>query len=192
MTLFKKLLAATAFTAVTAAIVTDVTAITQDVEVLANFREAIIVNSTVDLDFSDVDLDATPGAGDVLTVGTDGAYAAAVGFAGAGTPVAGNINFDSGTGLNIDVTCNATATLTDGGANSIQAVAAGWDFNATSTAATYANACDGAADTVVSTGTDDINIGAQLDGSTITGTLAGAFSSASAGGTALTFDIVYN
>ena len=176
---------------------TEAIAVTTDVDAQANFIEALQATTAQDINFGDVGFVAAsaPTAGDAMNLGTDGNVAGAGNLsAEGGTVTAGQVTV-SGSGAAIDVTCNATALLQEIGGETITMNNIQWDLNGTSAFGSAGFTCSGAAETNVAvTGTDTLNIGGTLDGSTYSGAnyVAGVHSTTIGSGTAITFDITYN
>ena len=194
MIMMKKLLAGAAITAI--AVTTHTSwAATGDVEATANFVQSIVVTPTVTMDFGDVGYTAAaPAAGDQIDLGADAAVTAGGNLSAiGGTPAAGEITVVAAA-ANIDVSCNATATLAASTGETVTVNNIEYGYN-TTPAFGAGSACDGSAATIAHTGgTDTISVGARLDGSTYSAGayVAGAHNTTNASGVPITFTVVYN
>lgn len=178
--------------------VTMATAASTNVDATALFRAAISLTPTA-MDFSNVDYSAAPAvAGDNVQLGTDSSAAYnGVFSAGTGaTPAAGTVAVTTGSaGLAVDVSCDATATMGDGGGNTIGVTSIEVIDADNATAYGGGNACAGIGVTAMSytlgSGTDTFNFGGQIDGSTVGGVFSGGAYSTATGGDDIQVDVVY-
>lgn len=169
-----------------------------NMDATANFRTAITLTPT-NMDFSDIDVTAAPGAGDTYAMGTNNAIIAAGVFStsGGASPAAGTVVVNTGdVGATVEVRCDASATMADAGGATIGV--AGIEVTDSAATAAYGagNACNGvggaAATTLVLDGTDSFSFGGQIDGSTQAGVWAGgAYSTGNAGGDDIQVDVIY-
>lgn len=169
-----------------------------NIDALANFVAAVTLGNEVDMDFSSVAFSAAPTiAGDNVQLGTDDsiAYNGVFSVGIAAVPVAGEVEITAGSvGATVDVECDATATLGDGGGNTIDVTSI--ETTMTPGAFGTGTACAGIGVTAISHvlaggGADVIYFGGQIDGSTVGGVFgAGAYSSAT-GGNDIQVDVNY-
>lgn len=171
-------------------------AATTTIEATANFLNAITLANEVDMDFATVEFAAAPAGGDTASLGTDASITYAGNFSGAGTGTAGEVEITTGTvGQTVEIFCDATATLTNGAGADIDVLG----IEATFTPGAYGtgSACNGVAGAAATTrvlaggGADVILFGGELDGATATAFVAGAYSTASAGGDNIQVDVFY-
>ena len=174
-----------------------VSAATTNLHATANFRAAITLTPTA-MNFSAVDFSAAPGAGDTISLGSNGSIAyAGVFSAGTGAaPSAGNVNVTTGSsGLVVEVRCNATGTLANAAGtsliplNSVQ-VAATTGVAFGSAAACAGSGAAAAATTLTLDGTDDFKFGARIAGPA-TGTFGGAYSTSNTNGVPVVVNVTY-
>jgi hypothetical protein len=192
--MMKKLLTGTAVVAI-AITSSHSWAATGDVEATADFIQGIVVTPTVTMDFGDVGFTAAaPGAGDQIDLGADAAVAAGGNLSlEGGTPVAGELTIVA-SASNIDLSCNATATLANAGGDTVTVNSIDFGYNATPAFGAGAD-CDGVVDIIAHTGgTDTVSVGGRLDGSTYSAGayVGGVHNTTNAGGVPITFTIVYN
>jgi len=190
-----------AILAVSAAIIPSaVTAATTSIEATATFLAAITLGNEVDMDFGNVEYSAAPAGGDTASLGTDGNLAFAGNFSGAATGTVGSVDVTGGNdGSTLEVSCDTTATLSDGAGSTINVVSLEVVSETTGAQAFGAgSACAGvgtASTTMVldiGGGTaDQFLFGGQLDGATAAGFAGGAHSTASAGGDSIDIEVVY-
>ena len=162
-------------------------AATTSVDVTANFRTAITLAATT-MDFGDVEFAGTA-AGASADMDVDGSITYGGDFSGAPTGTVGAVDVTSAdAGADVDLYCDATATLADGSGNSIQLntieVADAEDLLTVGT-------CDGLsgsggtvqASINIGTGANDTFVfGGTLDGGVTGGTFGtGAYSTATGG-----------
>ncbi len=189
----KKILALTAVAMVLPA---AVHAASTTIDATADFRAAITLGNEVDMQFGTIETSGVP-TGSTATIGTDGSLSFAGNWTGAATGTAGSVDITAGSaGQTVEVRCDATGTLSDGTdtVDLINVEIIDVD-NAGATGA--GNACVGSGGASVMTyvlgsGTDTLALGGQLDGGTATdAAIAGSYSTANAGGTAVTVDVIY-
>lgn len=168
------------------------------IESVATFSDGVQVGNEADIDFSNIEYAAAPGVGDTVSIGTNGNIAYAGTFSGFGTGTAGNVDVTVGTdGLTIEVFCDQSATLTDGGGGSIDLT--GIEAAAENATGAYGagGACNGVAGAaatslVLTLGVlDSFKFGGQLDGTTAAGFGGGSYSTGFAGGDDLQVDVFY-
>lgn len=172
-----------------------VNAASTTIDATARFLQTITLNNEVAMDFGTIEFSAAPGGADTVTMDTAGGLAYAGVFSGPATGTAGSVDIATGTaGETLDIYCSDTAVLAETGGATIQLnnirVA---DFD---NAAGGGSACAGGAvvamSYVMGAGTNTLRLGGRLDGGVITGTWTdGTYSTATAGGTAITVDVVY-
>jgi len=174
------------------------TAKAADVDVDASIitKAAISLTKNADMDFGDVEFDATHGG--TIELGTDGTVdvSGATGItAGAAATAAGDVSVSGDGASVIEISCDTGGTLTDGGANSLTLSAVEFTTGAGGAPGT-GTACAGLGTTP---GTVDLSVTASptiLMGGTIdvTGDAIAAsatYDTASAGGDPVTLRVVY-
>lgn len=175
-------------------------AATTNIDAVAVFLDAITLGNEVDMDFDTVEFSAAPAGGDTASLGTDGAIVYAGNFSGGGTGVAGSVDVTGGTdGQTLEVFCDTTATMTDGGGASIDVVSIETVAEGSEGAFGTGNACNGVLGAAATTmvldiggGTADrFSFGGQVDGATAAAFVAGSYSTASAGGDDIQIDVFY-
>lgn len=197
MKLMTKILAAASLVAAGAAVTSEVHAASTDVDAQANLIQALTATTNNNVDFGDVGFTAAaPGAGDQIDLGSDGSVTAGGNLSTeGGTPAAGQVGL-SGSGAAVDVTCSATATLEEVGGDSITMNSIEWELNGTAVFGSAGHTCTGGAETNIAvTGTDLLNIGGRLDGSTYSNAsnyTTGVHSTTVGSGSPINFTITYN
>lgn len=168
------------------------------IESVAVFTDGVLVGNEADIDFQSIEFSAIPGAGDTVSIGTDGNIVYAGNFNGFGVGTPGNVDVTVGTnGLTVEVFCDTTATLTDGAGASIDLI--GIEAAAENAAAGYGagSACNGVAGAAATTLVlnlgvlDSFKFGGQLDGATAAGFVSGSYSTGFAGGDDVQIDVFY-
>lgn len=176
------------------------TAQSTNVDTTANFTAGVTLGNEQNFDFGTVGFSGTPGVGDTVSLGTDGSQSFGGNFSGSSTGTPGRVDVTAGNnGQVVEVFCDQSATLTDaGGASSIDAVNIKVaPENATGTYAAAGQPCNGTAGAAANSFTlnlgtlDTFIFGAQLDGSTTTGTLGGTYSTLNPGGDDVQVDVFY-
>lgn len=171
-----------------------------NVDTTANFTAGVTLGNEQNFDFGTIGFSGTPGVGDTVSLGTDGSQSFAGNFSGAATGTPGRVDVTAGNnGQVVEVFCDQSATLTDaGGTSSIDAVNIKVaPENATGTYAAAGQPCNGTAGAAANSFTlglgtlDTFIFGAQLDGSTTTGTLGGDYSTLNPGGDDVQVDVFY-
>lgn len=171
-----------------------------NVDTTANFTAGVTLGNEQNFDFGTIGFSGTPGAGDTVSLGTDGTQTFGGNFSGAATGTPGRVDVTAGNnGQVVEVFCDQSATLTDaGGASSIDAVNIKVaPENATGSYAGAGQPCNGTAGAAANSFTlnlgtlDTFVFGAQLDGSTTTGTLGGDYSTLNPGGDDVQVDVFY-
>lgn len=179
--------------------VTVVHATTTNMDATATFLTAITLTPTT-MDFGGISY-TTAVAGDTASLGTDSTIGyAGTWAAGGGTPAAGTVQVTAGTdGQTVEVSCDTTAQMGDGGGNTIDVVSlevvsetAGPGAFGTGIACAGIGTPSTTMVLDVSGGTADMfYFGGQIDGSTASvGFAGGAFSTAT-GGNDIQVDVVY-
>ena len=176
--------------------VSVVSAATTTIDATATFRQAISLTPVADMAFGQIEFASAPAGGDTAALNTDGTMAYAGNFTGAATGTPGNVQINTGTdGEMVEVSCDATATMTDGSGASIQVTGIGIETE-DNTGGTTGTACAG-------TGTpsltfnldlgnvDNLILGGTLDGSTAVSFTGGSYSTANAGGDDIEVQVVY-
>lgn len=182
-----------------AAVPAAVYAASTNIDATANFRGAITLANEVDMDFGDIDYTGAPAAGDTVAIGTDGNLTQGGNFSAGATGTAGSVDITAGAdGLTVEIFCDASATMAEAAGGTIDVVNIEVATEGNEGAAGTANACAGmgsAATTMVldiGGGTaDQIKLGGTIDGSTASSFVAGAYSTATAGGDDIQIDITY-
>lgn len=198
--MFKKKVLMLAAVGVVALPVT-VNAVTTNIDVTAQFRQAIALNAT-DMDFTNSGADyisfSTPLAGtDTVQLGTDGSIAYNGSFSGPATGVPGTVEVTAGTnGETIEIFCDSTATMGDGSGEEISLNVKVAEEGATGTYAAAGSVCNGiagaAATSLVLSATDDtFFFGGEIDGSTASAGFAGGTYSTATGGDNIEIDVQY-
>ena len=158
-----------------------------DVDVDVFLRQAIVVDNVSDLQFGTLEYDPSDAGGSIL-LGTDGVVDVATsGYVSAGTPMAGGLDITATAGEKIHVSCTATATLalsTD--PNQTMSISdVNYKFNGSS------RFCNSGLHDLDSTGTDSINIGAELSVPSGATAQEGNYSTSNNGGTPISFTVTY-
>ena len=168
------------------------------IDALAYFSDGVTVGNEVDMDFSSITFTALPGGGDTVSIGTDGSLGFAGVFSGAVSGTAGSVDVVAGTnGQVVEIFCDQTATMTDGGIASIDVVsieAAAENATGGFGAGSACNGVLGAAATsfILNLGVlDTFKLGGQIDGSTAANFAGGSYSTANAGGDDIQIDVFY-
>ncbi|MDD9899919.1 MAG: hypothetical protein OXT65_02960, partial [Alphaproteobacteria bacterium] len=92
-----------------------------DIDWYAAFTSAVSLTAIADMDYDTIDIAAAVGSGDLADLGTDGTISYAGNFSGPGTGSAGGVSAGNvEDGVTLEVYCDMTATLTNGGSASIQ------------------------------------------------------------------------
>lgn len=173
-------------------------ALTTSLDALASFLTVLVLTPSA-MQFGTVSYSAAPTvAGDHVRLGTNSsATYGGVFTAGGGITAAGDVLIAGTYGSVIDVSCEATATMTNGTGASIDIT----DIEVARESATAAFgggvACGGIGSNVLSwtltlTTDDNLKVGGQINGSTAVAWAGGSFSTANAGGSDIQIDIVYN
>ena len=190
----KKFLALASVAAV--ALPVTVWAATTTIEATANFQTAITLGNEVNMDFSNVEFSAAPAGGDTASLGTDGAIAYAGNFGGAGTGTPGEVEITAGdVGATVEIFCDVGAIMAEAGGGTIDVVSVGVSMAPAAFGAL--SACNGTGGAAATThvlaggGADVILLGGQIDGGTAVGFVAGAYSTATAGGDDIQVDVFY-
>lgn len=188
----KTLLKYTAITAITLASMTSgAMAADIDVEASIDTQQAISLTNNADMVFGTVEYDAVHSGDIVLATGGTASLSGATGLVLSGTPNAGDVDIVGDGASVVEVSCETGATLTDGGANTLTidvvtvAINGGGDVT-----------CNGLGTSV---GTVDLSVTANptvLMGATIDTTTDGidvsaSYSTANAGGDAVTLRVIY-
>lgn len=167
------------------------------VESTATFRAAVSLQTNNALEFSIVDY-ASPtvtGADTVVLNPQTGAATYNGQFsAGTGAAVApGEVEILTSSADPASVYCSTSATLTDGGGNTIGVTGVNF-YNGTSVVACAGTGTGAGSFTLTAGGGDLIQIGGTLDGATASGgTIVPAnYSTANAGGSAIQVDVIYD
>lgn len=158
---------------------------TIEVDAFSVFNTAATLTAGADMDFGTVDVTSGAlGASDYVTLGTNGALTDNGKFSVSGSGTAGSVTIGGVVnGESIDITCDNSATLTDGSGNSIQVTGINWAAeDGTNTLCYSTMISDGTYFAYASGSNDQVFFGGKLDGSTASGTLSGSFSTANAGG----------
>jgi hypothetical protein len=178
-------------------------ATTTNMDATAYFRAAIVLTNTA-MDFSKIDYSAAPSAGaDNVTLGTDGVagYNGVFAVGDHAAPAAGTVTITSGTaGENIEVRCDATATLSNVantssiGITNIEVTDDATDAGGLPTGT--GSACLGVGGAAAITTTLAVNdvfrFGGKINGGVLGGAwAAGAYSTGNAGGDDIVVDITY-
>lgn len=156
----KLLLTATVSAAlVTGAFITQAKAVDNaDVEASVETRTAISVVKTADIDFGRLDVEIATQAATLILDPTSGAIAgASATVVPSGTPLAGRVTITADGASNVDIICNASATLINGNADTltmsdvrVEAISGG----------TYVSTiCTGAAQGITAVTDDEIVLG---------------------------------
>lgn len=168
------------------------------IDAVAIFTDGVLVGNEADIDFSNIEFSVAPGAGDTVSIGTNGNIVYAGNFGGLGTGTAGNVDVTFGTnGLTVEVFCDTTATLTNGAGASIDLVGIETAAENATGGPGAGNPCNGvagaaAASLVLNTGVlDSFKFGGQLDGATAAGFVSGNYSTGMAGGDDIQIDVFY-
>ena len=168
------------------------------IESTATFSDGVQIGNEADIDFNNVEFAAAPGIGDTVSLGTNGAIAYAGTFGGIGTGTPGNVDVTVAVnGLTVEVFCDQTAILSNGGGASIDVI--GIEAAAENATGAYSTggACNGVAGAaatslVLTLGVlDSFKFGGQLDGTTAAGFVGGSYSTGFAGGNDLQVDVFY-
>ncbi|BBB13929.1 DUF4402 domain-containing protein [Sphingopyxis sp. FD7] len=172
--------------------------ITVTVDFSSNFIRPLTLTPLADLDFADIEVGGTVGAGDQASIGTNGSITYAGDFAGSGSGTAGAVRLSGGVnGTTYEIYCDATAQLRNLAGtsfitmNSIQ-VAPETSRGAFGTGALCNGITGAAATTFVfqNTTRDDLYFGGRLDGATANGTISGLFSTSHPSGNSLDILVV--
>lgn len=189
----KKITAAVAVVALAAGVTY---AADQTVDVTATFRQAISLTKNFDMDFSSVsaiDYAGTPAGTDLVQMGTDGNITyGGTAFSGPSTGQPGDVDISGDGASAVDISCSTGATMAETGGATVTVDQIQLSMNTGDTFGSADYTCAGVGTTPHSytlTGTDTILLGGRLVGNaTITN---GAYSTATAGGTAATVRVVY-
>lgn len=189
----KKITAAVAVVALAAGVTY---AADQTVDVTATFRQAISLTKNFDMDFSSVsaiDYAGIPAGTDLVQMGTDGNITyGGTAFSGPSTGQPGDVDISGDGASAVDISCSTGATMAETGGATVTVDQIQLSMNTGDTFGSADYTCAGVGTTPHSytlTGTDTILLGGRLVGNaTITN---GAYSTATAGGTAATVRVVY-
>jgi len=170
-------------------------AVDESVEVEAEFRQAISLTVT-DMDFTTgtnvIEFAGTPGATDLVNLGTDGNITTGgTAFTAPTTGQAGDIAVSGATGLTIEVSCSDDATISDG-TNSLTVGSLEVVMD-TGVAFGSGTDCEGLGTNPLThtlDGTDVVLMGGQIEGDSGTVT-TNVYNTTNAGGTAATIRVVY-
>ncbi len=180
----KYLAAATAIGLAVGVMSTEALAVEEDLSGTVDFTEAAAVTVVNGLDWGSISFSGT--ADGNITLDVDGSVTAGSGYDASGSPLAGELTIDSA--ADVDVSCEQTATLSDG-TNTMPVQNAQVSVGDT----TSATACAGIGTTpvgyAIGDGDDNIYVGAEIDGSTPPAA-AGTYDTDSAGGAPLTVEVV--
>lgn len=183
--------------AVVALPVAMASAATTNLDATATFLEAITLTPT-DMQFGTIEYSAAPGApADIVELGTDDSITAGGVFSSSGgTIAAGEVAITGTDGATLDVACEAGGTLAEAGGGTIALDSVEVTTNVGQGAFGTGNACTGIGNVILSfvldIGVEDsLRVGGRLDGATTVGFVAGAYSTANAGGDDVQIDVVY-
>ncbi|MEC9291580.1 MAG: hypothetical protein VX730_04180 [Pseudomonadota bacterium] len=175
-------------------------AATTNIDALATFVAAVTLGNEVDMDFSSVAFSAAPTvAGDNVQLGTDGsiAYNGVFSVGISATPAAGEVEITAGSvGAVVDIECDTTATMGDGGGESINVInievaTTPGAFGTGTACAGIGTPIAGGGYTLLGGGADVLYFGGQIDGASASGGFgAGTYSSAT-GGDDIQVDVNY-
>ncbi|MDD9911806.1 MAG: hypothetical protein OXR68_07460 [Alphaproteobacteria bacterium] len=167
----------------------------QDVDAEAEFRQAISLTKNADVDFTTgagvIEFTGTPGASDLVSLGTDGNIAVGgTAFTAPSTGTAGDVDITGDGSSNVEVSCTDTATISDGTNNLTVNMEIAMD---TGVAYGSGTDCAGLGTTPLThtlDGTDKILVGGQIVGNSGTVTSA-VYNTTNSGGSAATVRVVY-
>ncbi len=191
---FKKL--ALAVTALTAVSVVSAIAAEQDVDVEAQFQQAISLVQNNQMDFTTgtnvIEYTGIPAAGDHITLATNGDITVAgTAFSAPATGQAGDVGITGSNGSDVEVSCEVNATISDGtNTLTVDQMEIVMDIGV---AAGIGTSCAGLGTSpLVHTldGTDIVLVGGRIDGNTGTVTDA-TYNTTNAGGDPVTVRVVY-
>lgn len=174
-------------------------AASENIDAVAEFETGISVGNEQHMAFNIVNYSAAPGAGDLVSLGTNGAITyGGANFSGLGTGTPGRVDVTTGTnGLTVEVYCDTSATLSDGAAGRINAISL--EVSPENSLGAYGTGqpCNGisgapATNLILNTGVlDTFVLGGRLDGSTAINFGGGSFSTTNAGGDNVQVDVFY-
>ena len=143
-------------------------------------------------------IDVTVGTGNI-DMGTDGTITYGAGYSGAATGTPGGFVVTGDTGFTVDISCSATGVIANarGGTMNLTNIEFVIDKGNNAGAFGTGNACLGVGNTSLSiairnnTSQNTFAVGMRIDGTSGVPFGAGLFSTSNAGGTPITFDVVY-
>ena len=172
-------------------------AATEDVDASLQTRAALSLTKNNDMDFGDIDFEATHTG--TLRLATDGSAAlnAATGLTipASSSPAAGDVDVAGDNASTIEISCTTGGTLADASANTLTlqntefAIDTGVAFGS-GTACAGVGTSPGTVD-LSSNNTPKILIGGELDLSSNAIATSDTYSTTNAGGTAMTLSVVY-
>lgn len=167
----------------------------------ANFTAGVTLGNEQDFDFGTINFSGAPGAGDTVSLGTDGSQVFGGGnFSGSATGTPGRVDVTAGNnGQVVEVFCDQSATLSNaGGTSSIDVVNIKVaPENATGSYAAAGQPCNGVAGAPAHSFTLDLGVldtfvfGGQIDAATVSGTLGGDYSTQNPGGDDIQVNVFY-
>lgn len=189
----KSLLLAGVAVIATAAYMNTVKAADQDIGATVDLIEALTLTGAVDMDFGSIEF--TGSANGNVTLGTNGTVAGTSGYtSSAGTGTAGSVVINGTTGEGVDISCEASGTLSDG--TNTMPMNATEVVVETGVASGSGTACAGLGTSPLThtiagvTAQDTVLVGATIDGST-TPAAGGTYNTSNASGDPVTVRVTY-
>lgn len=172
---------------------------TETVDSEAEFRQAVSLVKNTDIDFTTgsgvIEFTGAPTGADLIQLGSNGNIGTAgTVFTAPATGVVGDVDINGDGTSAVDISCTATATLSDG-VNTIAMNQVALSLNTGRAFGSEDYTCAGVGTTPHSytlTGADKILMGGHIDGGSVVGTLgAGVYNTSNVGGSNITVDVVY-
>ncbi len=172
-------------------------AATQSIHATVVFQSGLIVGNEHEIDFNTIQASGSPGAGDTVSMGSNGVITYNGVFSGNGTGTAGSVDILAGTnGLVVEVFCDPSALLSNGAGGTIAATIEASPENSLGAYGTGqpCNGVSGAPSGVLILGVgtlDTFKFGGQLNGATATSFTPGTYSTANPGGNDVQVNLPY-
>ncbi len=169
----------------------------QSIQATAFFYSGLIVGNEQAIDFNAIQASGQPGAGDRVSMGSNGTIIYSGIFSGSGSGTAGSIDILAGSnGQVVEVFCDPTALLSNGAGGTITAVI---EVSPENNLGSYGTGqpCNGVSGApsgalILGVGSlDTFKFGGQINGSTATSFTTGSYSTDNAGGDNVQINLLY-